>query len=122
MAVFLTLHSSAASRTPDDFPDLYRVIAQSLAKAADRFAGPRFWAKVDTLNEYSSNIKKKRIAALGEDQIIVFVLDAVDVVGMEMRDDDAPDRVRIEPGGNEVVVQRAGRGRDLAAGAGIDDN
>ena len=34
----------------------------------------------------------------------------------------AIDRVRLDPGGNEIVAQHAGRGRDLAAGAGVDQN
>ena len=41
---------------------------------------------------------------IGEDQAVVLVLDAVDVVGMEMRDDDALDRIRIEAGGDEIVA------------------
>ena len=58
---------------------------------------------------------------IGEDDTVVLVLDAVDVVGMEMRDDDEINRLRIDAGGGEVLPQRAGRGRDLAAGTGVDE-
>ena len=59
---------------------------------------------------------------IGEDQLVVLVLDAVDVVGVEMRDDDEVDRFRIDAGGDKIGAQHAGRGRDLAAGTGIDQH
>ena len=57
---------------------------------------------------------------VGEDEAVVLVLDAVDVVGVEMRDDDQVDRLRIDAGGGEIVAEHAGGRRDLAAGAGVD--
>ena len=57
---------------------------------------------------------------VGEDEAVVLVLDAVDVVRVEMRDDDEVDRLRIDAGGGEIVAEHAGRRRDLAAGAGVD--
>ena len=57
---------------------------------------------------------------VGKNDVVVLVLDAVDVVGMEMRDHDRVDGFRIETRGGQIVAQRSGGGRDLAAGSGID--
>ncbi len=45
---------------------------------------------------------------IGKDQRVVLILDAVDVIRMEMRNDDLVDRFRIDAGGGEIVAQRAG--------------
>ena len=59
---------------------------------------------------------------IGEDEVVVLVLDAVDVVRVEMRDDDKVDRCRINAGGDEIGAQHAGGRCDLSAGAGIDQD
>src|SRR6516165_719378 len=45
---------------------------------------------------------------VGKYQRVVFVLDAVDVIGMEMRNDDLVDGFRIDAGRGEVVAQYSG--------------
>ena len=55
-----------------------------------------------------------------KDQRIVFILDAVDVIGMEMRDHDRIDFFWIDSGGGEIGAQGSRRRGDLAAGAGVE--
>ncbi len=62
------------------------------------------------------------ISALGKASGVVLGLDAVDVVGMEVRDRDRVDRLRIDAGGREVGGQRAGGVGHLPAGAGVDEH
>ena len=59
---------------------------------------------------------------IGKNQRVVLVLDAVDVIGMEMRNDDLVDGLRRNAGGGEIVADHAGGGRNLAAGAGVDQD
>ena len=59
-------------------------------------------------------IRKNLFAVLG--------LDAVDVIGMEMRDEDRVDRLGIDAGDLEIIEHAARRVGDLAGGAGVDQH
>ena len=59
---------------------------------------------------------------LREIALVILGLDAVDMVGMEMRDQDDIDLLRRNAGGGEIGVKRAGGSRDLPAGAGVDQH
>ena len=59
---------------------------------------------------------------VGKDQRVVLVLDAVDMVGMEMRDDDRVDFFWVDARSRKIVAQHAGRRRDLASRAGIEEH
>ncbi len=59
---------------------------------------------------------------VAKDLVAVLGLDAVDMVGMEMRNDDGVDRLRRDAGGGEIGVHEAGAVGDLPGGAGVDQH
>jgi hypothetical protein len=59
---------------------------------------------------------------VGKNQVVVLVLDAVDVVRVKMRNDDAADRFGVDPGRQQIGPQDAGARSDLPAGTGIDED
>ena len=65
---------------------------------------------------------RHRDFGVGKNQIVVLVFDAVDVVGMEMRDHNEVDGLRIDTGCGEISAERAGGRSDLTAGAGVDQH
>ena len=59
---------------------------------------------------------------IGKNFLAVFVLDAVDVVGMEMRNQDRVDRIGIDAGAGKILGKITGGRGELAGGAAVDKN
>ncbi len=64
----------------------------------------------------------RRDLGIGKNRRVVLGLDAVDVVGMEMRDQHDVDRLRIDAGRFQVRLEHLRGMCDLPAGAGVDED